>query len=166
MKKRSLVFAMMLVLVFGMTACGQKSEGVLTFIVPQGFEYDEDYLCYLGPDYPNELANINYYSYENDGTFGAITKVNIERELEAGLSEGFGTDVDITLTRWDKTKVNGYDGIIYAYEYTCGGIGYEQIQVAIEGKDNYHYITFSDYADSAYTDAFEECIKSMAFVAE
>ena len=166
MKKKLLVIAMMLVLIFGITACGQKSEGALTFIVPEGFEYDENYKCYTGPYYPKELANINYYSYENDGTFGAITKGNIERELEAGLSEGFGMDVDITITRWDKTEVNGYDAVVYAYEYNCGGIGYEQIQVAIKGKDYYHYVTFSDYAESAYTEAFEECIESMAFVKE
>ncbi len=166
MKKKILVFTMMLVLAFGMTACGQNSEGALTFIVPDGFEYNEAYHCYLGPNYPNELANINYYSYESNGTFSVVTKENIERELEAGLSESFGADIDITLKRWDETKIDGYDTIIYAYEYTCDGLGYEQIQVAIEGKDYYHYITFSDYENSAYTEAFEECIQSMGFIAE
>ena len=37
------------------------------------------------------------------------------------------------------------------------------IQLTMNGKDYMHYVTFTDYADSAYTDEFEKCIRKMRF---
>lgn len=164
MKKRILAVVMMAILALGMTACGQKSEGNLVFTVPAGFVYDEAVACYVGPNYPNELANINYYSQVNDGSFKTVTKSNIEVALEDGLSQGFGESVDITLTRWEETEVDGYEAIIYTCEYTYSGLDFEQTQIAINGKDNFHYVTFSDFADSQYADDFETLIDGMEFV--
>ena len=101
MKKRILALAMMLVLAFGVTACGAESEGTLVYEVPEGFTWDDASACYLGPNYPNELANINYLNQENDGSFKTITEANIEAALEDGLSDGFGEDIDVTVTRWE-----------------------------------------------------------------
>lgn len=163
MKKKILVTVMMLAMVLGISACGQRSEGALMFDVPAGFVYNSEVRCYLGPNYPDELANINYYSYENDGTFGILTKEIVEMTMEESLSESFLEDIDITLTRWEKTKVDGYKAFIYSYEFENGGIGYEQTQIVINGKDYIHYVTFSDYIDSPYTDEFDRCIKNMRF---
>ena len=113
MKKKILVMAMVLAMIFGASACGQRSEGALMFDVPAGFVYNSEVRRYLGPNYPDELANINYYSYENDGTFGILTKETIEMTLEESLSESFLEDTDITLTAWEKTKVDGYKAFIY-----------------------------------------------------
>lgn len=163
MKKRILVLAMMVAMVFGITACGKESEGTLMFTVPEGFVYKEELACYVGPNYPNELANINYYTYENDGSYKTITKSNIEAALEDGLSQGFNADIDITITRWEETEVDGYEAKVYACEYTYGGMEYEQVQIAINGTDYFHYVTFSDFGDSSYIDEFDECINSMVF---
>ena len=163
MKKRILAVVMMAVLALGMTACGQKSEGNLVFTAPAGFVYDESVACYVGPNYPNELANINYYSQVNDGSFKTVTESNIEAALEDGLSQGFGENVDITLTRWEETEVDGYEAIIYTCEYTYSGLEFEQTQIAINGKDNFHYVTFSDFAGSQYADDFETLIDGMTF---
>lgn len=163
MKKRIFALVIMAVLALGVTACGKESEGNLVFDVPEGFVYDEAAACYVGPNYPNELANINYYSQENDGSFKTVTEANIEAALEDGLSEGFGEDVDITLTRWEETEVDGYEAIVYTCEYTYAGLGFEQTQIAINGTDYFHYVTFSDFADSAYADDFEACMKAMTF---
>ena len=43
------------------------------------------------------------------------------------------------------------------------GIGLAQTQIAINGKDNFHYVTFTDFADSDYADDFEDCLDSMKF---
>ena len=163
MRKKLLVIVMMLAMVFAITACGKKSEGSLMFDVPAGFEYNTEVRCYLGPNYPDELANINYYSYENDGTFGVLTETSIESAMEESLSESFLEDIDITITEWEKTKVDGYKAFVYSYEFESGGIGYEQMQVAINGKDYIHYVTFTDYAGTSYKDEFYTCIKNMRF---
>ena len=142
MKKRILAVAMMLVLAFGVTACGAKggkelkSEGELIYTLPEGFTYDEAAQCYYAPGYPEELANINYLSQKNDGSFDTLTKANIEDALEQSLSQGFGADIDIDIA---------------------------QQQIVINGKDNFHYLTFTDYADSDYADDFEDCIKGLKF---
>ena len=52
---------------------------------------------------------------------------------------------------------------VYGYEFECDGVDYEQIQVAINGKDYIHYVTFSDYGNSPYKKEFEECIRNMRF---
>ena len=166
MKKRILAAAMMLVLALGVTACGGKqlkSEGELLYDLPAGFTYDEAAECYYAPGYPDELANINYLTEKNDGSFKTLTKANIEDALEEGLSQGFGEDIDITITRWDETDVDGYEAIIYSCEYSYMGIELAQTQIAINGKDNFHYVTFTDFADSDYADDFEDCLDSMKF---
>lgn len=174
MKKRILAVVMMLVLALGVVACGAesdngttgtelKSEGELLYELPAGFTYDEASECYYGPDYPNDLANINYLKQENDGSFDTLTKENIKAALEDGLSQGFGEDIDITITRWDETDVDGYEAIIYSCEYSYMGMDLAQTQIAINGKDNFHYMTFTDFAESDYADDFEACLKSMKF---
>lgn len=166
MKKRILAVAMMLVLALGVTACGGKqlkSEGELLFDVPAGFEWNESEQCYFAPGYPDELANINYLTEKNDGSFKTLTKANIEDALEDGLSQGFGTDIDIDIVRWEETEVDGYEAIIYSCEYTYMGVELGQTQIAINGKDNFHYVTFTDFADSEYEDDFEDCIDNMKF---
>lgn len=165
MKKRILALAMMMVLALGMTACGAESEGTLVFDVPEGFVYDEASQSYLGPNYPTELANMNYLTTENDGSFKTITESNIEAALEDTLSDNFGTDIDIEITRWEKTEVDGYDAIIYTCEYSYMTMDIVQTQIAINGTDYFHYVTFSDFADSEYIDDFEACMKSMKFEA-
>lgn len=163
MKKKILAMVLMLTMVFGLASCGQRSEGTLMIDVPDGFVYDTYVHCYLGPYYPEELANINYYSYENDGTFSSLTKENVEEAMEESLSASFWQDIDITLTKWEKTKVDGYKALVYGYEFECDGVDYEQIQVAINGKDYIHYVTFSDYGNSPYKREFEQCIRKMRF---
>lgn len=163
MRKRILAVAMMLVLALGMTACGAESEGTLVYDLPEGFVYDEASQCYYGPNYPDELVNINYTSTENDGSFKTVTEENIELALESSLSEGFGEDIDITMTRWENTEVDGYEAIIYSCEYSYMGMEIGQTQIAINGTDYFHYVTFTDFADSEYADDFETCMKSMKF---
>ena len=90
-------------------------------------------------------------------------ETSIESAMEESLSESFLEDIDITITEWEKTKVDGYKAFVYSYEFESGGIGYEQMQVAINGKDYIHYVTFTDYAGTSYKDEFYTCIKNMRF---
>ena len=43
------------------------------------------------------------------------------------------------------------------------GLEFEQTQIAINGTDYFHNVTFSDFADSEYADEFDACMKSMKF---
>ena len=183
MKKRILALMMIAVLAFGLTACGKaakvakdvvdaaveenktssnkkESEGTLTFEVPEGFTLDESQALYVSAD---GMGNINYQTLANDGSFSAVTESLMEVSLESQLSAQMGEQLDITITEWIETEVDGYDAIDYTIEYTLSGIQIVQTQIIIDGTDNLHYLTFTQMAGADYADAFAACEDSMKF---
>lgn len=183
MKKRILALVMIAVLAFGLTACGKaakvakdvvdnaveennaasnkkESEGTLTFEVPEGFTLDAAQQLYVSED---GMANINYQTLKNDGSFSAVTESLMEVSLESQLSAQMGEQLDITITEWIETEVDGYDAIDYTIEYTLSGIQIVQTQIIIDGTDNLHYLTFTQMAGADYADAFAACEDSMKF---
>ena len=160
MKKRILALVMMLVLAFGMVACGAESEGTFVYEAPEGFEWDDEEQCYYGPD---GVCNILYSNIGNDGSFKSVTKDMLEDTYEEEYSSAFGEDIDITITKWQETTVDGYDAVLYALEYEYSGIGLLQMQIMINGTDYIHYVTFTDMQGSEYADDFEACVSTMKF---
>lgn len=163
MKKRLMSMVLVVLIALGMVACGKESEGTLIYSIPEDFVYDQASGCYVSPDYPYVYTNINYYSQPNDGSFRTLTQRNVEGMFEEVLSAQLQENIDITITRWEKTEIDGYDAIIYSLEYVVSGLDCKQTQVAINGTDNFHYVTFTDYGDYVYEDAFMESISSWEF---
>lgn len=139
-----------------------ESEGTLVFDAPEGFTYDETAGLYTSPN-ANEMANINYYSIQNDGSFYLVTESMMEEALESSLSAAYGETLDIDVTKWESIVVDGYDAISYEITYDYSGFSIIQAQVIVNGTDQLHYLTFTSEASEGYADEFAACINSMRF---
>lgn len=184
MKKKIVALLVMATLVFGITACGGsdagandadnsnvendaevelESEGTLIFDLPEGWTYDEASQLYYGPNYPNEMANINYYSIANDGSFSLVTQAMMEEALEDSLTSAYGETIDVNVSKWEETSVDGYEAIEYTIKYSYAGFEIAQTQVIVNGKDNFHYLTLTESTAEGYEETFNTVIDSMRF---
>lgn len=139
-----------------------ESEGTLVFDVPEGFVWDEEANAYKNTD-ENILANINSLANPNDGSFGATTQDVMEEALETTLSNTYGETIDLTVTKWDNIKVDGYDAISYEIEYVFSGLDVVQAQVIVDGTEKLHFVTFTYLKNEGYQDKFAACIDSFRF---
>lgn len=140
----------------------EKSEGVLVFDVPEGFVFDEENNMY-GSTEEGVLANINYITNPNDGSFDATTKDMMELALESSLSSTYGETIDLTITKWDSIKVDGYDAISYEIEYMYMNMKVIQAQVIVDGTEKLHFVTFTYLESEEFGDEFAACIDSFRF---
>ena len=193
MKKKVLALLLMTTLAVSVTACGRiasnirdyadmesdfdeefvdedeeyeeevaESEGTLVFDVPEGFSYDAESMQYLSTT-AGEIANINYLTNPNDGSFHTTTADMMEEALESTLSGVYGETINLTMTKWDDIEVDGYEAIQYQVEYLYSGIEVVQMQVIVNGVDNLHFVTFTYLEEEGYADTFEACVDSFRF---
>ena len=139
-----------------------ESEGTLVFDVPEGFSYDAESMQYLSTT-AGEIANINYLTNPNDGSFHTTTADMMEEALESTLSGVYGESIDLTMTQWDYIEVAGYEAVQYQVEYLYSGYEVIQMQVIVDGVDNLHFVTFTYLEQEGYADAFEACVDSFRF---
>lgn len=153
-----LVCAMMLTLV----ACGNKGTPVLHYELPEGFTEQGDGMWYA-PDYPNDTANINIMSSDNDPVTFQYTKDSFCEAVEYLYEQSYGYEVEVNCTEFTKSKMNGCNTLVIRASYSLMGIEIEQIQFAVEtGKDKTTTITYTQQAGGAWTDAFNASLDSMS----
>ena len=140
----------------------EKSEGVLVFDVPEDLVFDEESNQYVSTE-EGVLANINYITNPNDGSFKDTTKEMMEEALESTLSSVYGESIDLTFTKWDSIEVDGYDAISYQLEYMFSGMKVIQAQVIVDGTEKLHFVTFTYLEQENYGDKVEACINSFRF---
>ena len=139
-----------------------KSEGVLVFDAPENMVFDEENNQYVSTE-EGVLANINYITNPNDGSFDTTTKEMMEEALEPSLSSLYGETIDLDITRWDYIEVDGYDAVVYEFEYMFSGMKVIQAQVIVDGTDNLHFVTFTYLEQEDFGDEVEACIDSFRF---
>ena len=139
-----------------------KSEGVLVFDAPENMVFDEENNQYVSTE-EGVLANINYITNPNDGSFDTTTKEMMEEALEPSLSSVYGETIDIDITKWEYIEVDGYDAIVYEFEYMFSGMKVIQAQVIVDGTDNLHFVTFTYLEQEDFGDEVEACIDSFRF---
>ena len=186
MKKKLLAVLLMSVLAVSVTACGgrvsnnkdydvdvkedfddvedevKESEGTLVFDIPEGLYYDEESMQYLS-ETQGEVANMNYITNPNDGSFDETTSEMMEAALEQSLSSVYGETIDLTMSEWEYMEVDGYDALTYQVEYLYSGMKVIQVQVIVDGTDNLHFVTFTYLDGEDYADKFADCIDSFRF---
>lgn len=140
----------------------EKSEGVLVFDVPEDLVFDEENNQYVSTE-EGVLANINYITNPNDGSFAITTQAMMEEALESSLSSVYGETIDLTFTKWDSIEVDGYDAISYQLEYMFSGMKVIQAQVIVDGTEKLHFVTFTYLEQENYGDKVEACIDSFRF---
>ena len=139
-----------------------KSEGVLVFDAPENMVFDEENNQYVSTE-EGVLANINYITNPNDGSFDTTTKEMMEEALEPSLSSVYGETIDLDITKWEYIEVDGYDAIVYEFEYMFSGMKVIQAQVIVDGTDNLHFVTFTYLEQEDFGDEVEACIDSFRF---
>lgn len=138
----------------------EESEGTLVFDLSDSFVYNETDDCYYATD---GITNVIYSTETNDGSFALVTQTMMEKVFEESYTEAFGEDIDITITSWEEMEVDGYEAILYVFEYQYMEIEFAQAQIAINGTDYFHYLTFTGMKGSEYMDDFQACIETMRF---
>ena len=109
------------------------------------------------------FSNINYITNPNDGSFDTTTKEMMEEALEPSLSSVYGETIDLDITRWDYIEVDGYDAVVYEFEYMFSGMKVIQAQVIVDGTENLHFVTFTYLEQENFGDEVEACIDSFRF---
>ena len=139
-----------------------KSEGTLVFDVPANMVFEEENNQYVSTE-EGVLANINYITNPNDGSFDTTTKEMMEEALEPSLSSVYGETIDLDITRWDYIEVDGYDAVVYEFEYMFSGMKVIQAQVIVDGTENLHFVTFTYLEQENFGDEVEACIDTFRF---
>lgn len=139
-----------------------ESEGVLVFDVPEGMVYNEETNQYVSSS-TGAVANINYLTNPNDGSFYTTTQEMMEEALESSLTSGLGADIDINIVRWDYITIDGYDAVSYQFEYLYNNMKLIQIQVIVNGTDQLHFVTFTSLENEGYVEKFNACIDTFRF---
>ena len=139
-----------------------KSEGTLVFDAPANMVFEEENNQYVSTE-EGVLANINYITNPNDGSFDTTTKEMMEEALEPSLSSVYGETIDLDITRWDYIEVDGYDAVVYEFEYMFSGMKVIQAQVIVDGTEKLHFVTFTYLEQEDFADEVAACIDSFRF---
>lgn len=134
----------------------------LTCVLPDGFKaYPEEEGLYVYKNFPKDSSTISYVISENDAP--EITKESLKSDLEADYLDAYGDQVDITITEFKKTKIDGRKSLRIKMEYEFKGIAYEQLMCAIYNGADLHVLNFTQEKDGKWSEEFEACIESIAF---
>ena len=100
-------------------------------------------------------SNIMYVTYEGAGGEFPEEDVFVE-QLKASLAD----EAEITVDTYEKITVSGYDALRISMTFNMDGTTGTQTQIMISGDTFYGIAAFTQQGD-AWTDAFEESIKSI-----
>lgn len=169
MKKRILSTVLVLALSVFSFACGkEEKDGTVEFDYPEGFapiEGDTSGL-YYSPNYPMEPSTIGVISQDNDPMGVDFTAEELETILEDTYYQQLGTEVDINIVDFEKTKLDGHDALIIELHYDLMGAAVEQLQFVIEVGKTTTTVTYTQVNGAGWEDEFRASIDSMRVVYE
>lgn len=161
MKKKVMSVLLVCAMMLGLVACGDKGTPVLSYDLPADF-VDQGNGMWVAPDYPNDTANINVMTQDNDTVTFQYTEEAFCEAVEYLYDSQYGYEVDVTCTEFTKSELNGCKTLLIRASYNLMGVDIEQIQFAVEtGKNQTTTITYTQQSGGAWTDAFNESIDSM-----
>lgn len=145
-----------------------KATGEFTFDLPEGFVKDEenstaDLTMYYGPNYPDELSNINLNVLANDGSFSQLTPEMLVTLAEQQIKQAYSIEVDMELMDSKTYKVGDCDALRYEISYDLGEGHMHQIQVIVQAPEKLYFVTFSLAENEDYLDAFNACADTIRF---
>lgn len=119
--------------------------------VPEGFEEQSEGV-YMNME---DGANIMYITYEGAGGEFPEEDAFVE-EFKASLAD----EAEVTVDTYEKTTVCGYDALRISMTFNMDGTTGTQTQIMITSDTFYGIVAFTQQGD-AWTDTFEECIKTI-----
>lgn len=139
-----------------------SEEEEFVFDMPEGFEYSEEDEMYMSTDsyagmfYEKELGTIGLTDSESDRKL-------VEDMLKLMLGFSYDEEIDIDITEWEETEVDGHQALYYVAEVEYCGVTITFMQYMVQGTLNTHTLYFMEIGELYYWDQFEECIASIRF---
>lgn len=131
-------------------------EAELVCSIPEGFEaYEGDEGLYVHKSYPSDLSSISYVISESEEDVSAIEKNDYKKMLEEDFYESYGDEVDVSITEYEKIKVDGRNGLKIKLDYAFKGIEYEELIYMIYNGDESHIVCYTQEKDGKWTEEFE-----------
>ncbi len=131
-------------------------DAELTCIMPKGFEiYEDDEGFYVHKSYPSDLSNISYIISESEEDISLIEKSEYKKMLEADFYESYGDEVDVSITQYEKIKVDGRNGLKIKLNYQLKKIEYEELIYMIFNGDESHIICYTQEKGGKWMEEFE-----------
>ena len=140
------------------------SDGELRWKLPEQFEELEDEEgIYVHKSYPKDISTVSYIILDNDSSFTDITKEEFQSMLEDDIYDTYGDEVDVTVNKYEKGKMNSRNTLRIDFEFQFKGTDYEQIEIIIFNGDETHIINYMQEKGGKWSEEFEKSISSMSF---
>lgn len=140
------------------------SDGELRWKLPEQFEELEDEEgIYVHRSYPKDISTVSYIILDNDSSFTDITKEEFQSMLEDDIYDTYGDEVDVTVNKYEKGKMNDRNTLRIDFEFQFKGTDYEQIEIIIFNGDETHIINYMQEKGGKWSEEFEKSISSMSF---
>ena len=143
------------------SASDEITVETLVFDIPADFTETAD--NYYSSTDSTKASNINYMELPNDGSFSTVNSEILLTSMEPQLESLYGVDLTFTLIDEEFFEVNGYQAFRYSFEYMIGEYKITQMQCIVDTPDILCFITYTNFADEGYIDAFNESIKNIRF---
>lgn len=127
--------------------------------IPEGFkEYLAPSGIYVTGNYPEDGSNIYILTAPLYGEFPDET--GYKYKINDSISSQVGEKVEINLTEYGETTVEGCDAIRAVYTYSHDGMNFTRLEYTVN-TDITTVIAYTQEGDADWMDAFEESALSM-----
>lgn len=135
----------------------------LTCYMPDDFVATDYPGEYLHKSYPKDVSSINHVIGDATEELLDMTSEEFASSIAAEYYEGYGENVEINVTQYDKIVVDGRPGLWIMYNFDFRREHYETLEVILYNGDEAHSITFLQGPDSNCMEEFIETAKTIGF---
>lgn len=140
-------------------------DGVITFELPEGFVETTTPGMYYGPGYEDgDTSNIYYSSQESDPAQFSFTSEQFETLVEETYLSSYGWEVDVVMTSFEETEIDGNPAILLSCEYDLQGVSLKQTELMVQVGNIANTLNFTMLAGAGWDTAFQTCLDSVEVV--
>lgn len=133
--------------------------------MPKGFVADtEEAGLYLHKSYPKDISTISYVISESEEDITAVSAEEYKAMLEADFLDAYGDEVNVTVTTYNKIKIDKRPALKIKLNYEFKGVVYEQLIYMIYNGTESHILSYTQEKDGKWMEAFEESGDSITLV--
>ena len=139
-------------------------DAEMTCELPRGFKaLDGEEGVYVYRTYPKDSSIINYVITESQEDVTKLTQEEFQKLYEDNLYDAYGDEIQINITQYEKSKINGRNAITVTFDYTLKGTEYEQMELMVYNGAESHILTYLQEKDGKWAEEFKKSIASVAF---
>ena len=139
-------------------------DAEMTCELPRGFKaLDGEEGVYVYRTYPKDSSIINYVIAESQEDVTKLTQEEFQKLYEDNLYDAYGDEIQINITQYEKSKINGRNAITVTFDYTLKGTEYEQMELMVYNGAESHILTYLQEKDGKWAEEFKKSIASVAF---